>query len=87
MPFLKIDLDLNQFLKINYNMVLGEIFITYALLTKKQQKLNFKIIKYPSHYKTEDHLACLLFDLETFPLEQVLERFEKEGGITLLNVE
>lgn len=52
-------------------------------LTKKLTDFNCKILKYPSHY-TENELACLLFDLENFPISRVLERFKNEGGIVII---
>lgn len=41
---------------------------------------NFKIVKYPFNFFEEDRLACFLFDFYHFPFDQVMERFEKEGG-------
>ncbi len=55
---------------------------TLYVIRKKLNFFKYKILKYPVSY-TEDELACLLFDLENFPINQVLERFTKEGGIVI----
>lgn len=71
-----------------HNMVIEtnkkiSIFATYNNLSKKLEKLKLRVIKFPDYYKYEDQLACLLFDLEHFPINQILNRFIKEGGIVL----
>lgn len=48
---------------------------------------NFNIIKYPPNFFTDDNMACFLFDLKHFPLDRVIDRFEKEGGRIVLYAE
>ena len=72
-----------QFLRYNPKLT----WFTYNELMRKQSSLKITIVSYPKYYYTEDHLACLLFDFNNFPLERVIQRFEREGGKIVLDSE
>lgn len=55
-------------------------YLLKSYLSGISKEHNFKIIKYPFNFFQDDKLACFLFDFYHFPFDQVMERFEKEGG-------
>jgi len=55
-------------------------------IDKYKKDLKFDIIRYPRDW-CEDKMAIFLFDLVNFPLEQVIERFENEGGVIMKHSE
>jgi hypothetical protein len=57
--------------------------ILHNQLVKKQKMHHFTIVKYPKYFSNEDHLACLLFDLDNLPLDRVIQRFQKDGGVIM----
>lgn len=57
------------------------VFLLRSYISEMCIKHHFKIVRYPfDFYDNEDRLACFIFDFYHFPFDQVMERFEKEGG-------
>lgn len=66
-------------------MIMKSIFHTplslmRETLSKVMNDLKIRIVKYPADFYNEDNISCLLFDLYNFPIDRVIERFEKAGG-------
>ena len=56
-----------------------------AQISEKKDTMKFEITRYPPGFFDEERMALFLFDLEHFPLERVIQRFESEGGRIILS--
>lgn len=80
------NLNADEFLRDIARMLQSPHRMLHSAICNKKIELCFDIIRYPIVWN-EDKMCCFLFDLQHFPLERVVKRFEEDGGIIRLDSE
>lgn len=56
------------------------VCVLSVYMERLEKKYGIQIVRYPPFVDHEEQLVHLIFDLHHFPLNQVMERFTKNGG-------